>query len=274
MTKPSLSDFGTYDESTVPQLWKGVVGAWCPSLGPTGSRLHDFSRFNNWGTLTNMDPLTDWVVDGGQYALDFDAVNDYVVAGSLPDFPNDCTWSAWGYVYAGDTGSDSILLRTTTVLGGAARNGVTILLYPPEYTSKAAVEITIGTTRYVVPSDNTLARETWYLITGVRRSGTLEMFVDGKQQASTASYTGTITNESSTYFGKSPDYTPSALRTRGDAWCVWNRALTPNEIRELYLLGRGGMFQRRRVRRGYVVDAAVRSYLFLNRGQVIGGGTL
>ena len=66
MTRPSLSDYGTYDESTVPRLWDGVIGAWCPSLGPTGSRFHDFSRYGNWGTLTNMDPPTDWVVDGGQ----------------------------------------------------------------------------------------------------------------------------------------------------------------------------------------------------------------
>ena len=82
MTRPSLSDYGTYDESTVPRLWDGVIGAWCPSLGPTGSRFHDFSRYGNWGTLTNMDPPTDWVVDGGQYSLDFDNTNDYVDLGS------------------------------------------------------------------------------------------------------------------------------------------------------------------------------------------------
>ena len=120
MTRPSLSDYGTYDESTVPRLWDGVVGAWCPSLGPTGGRLHDFSRYGNWGTLTNMDPPTDWVVDGGQYALDFDAVNDYVVAGSLPDFPADCTYSAWGWVYSGDTGGDCLLLdRKSTRLNSS-----------------------------------------------------------------------------------------------------------------------------------------------------------
>ena len=72
MTRPSWQDFGTHDESAHPQLWDGVVGAWCPSLGPTGLRLHDHSRRNNWGTLTNMDPPTDWVIDGGQYAVDFD----------------------------------------------------------------------------------------------------------------------------------------------------------------------------------------------------------
>jgi hypothetical protein len=64
---------------------------------------------------------------------------------------------------------------------------------------------------------------------------------------------------------------------QADDITVWNRELSPNEIRQLYLLGRGGMYQRRRrtLRRVYSVQAeAIKSYLFVNRGQVIGGGTL
>ena len=261
MSKPSLSDYGTYDESTVPRLWDGVVGAWCPSLGPTGSRLHDFSRFNNWGSLSNMDPATDWVVDSGQYTLDFDAVDDYVVAASLPDFASDCTYSAWGWVYSGDTGGDCLLMRTTTVFGGASRNGVSLLMrdgFTGSFTDNVAVEITIGTTRYRVASDSGISRATWTMITGVRRGGTLNLFVNGDKQSGSATYTGTITNEAQTFFGKISDYTPTAARSRGDSWCVWNRGLTDGEIRELYLLGRGGMFQRRRRRRAYVSEAVNR----------------
>ena len=56
---------------------------------------------------------------------------------------------------------------------------------------------------------------------------------------------------------------------------VWSRALTPNEVRSLYQLGRGGMLERRRRRRYYSMQAdVVKSYLFVNRGQVIGGGVL
>lgn len=80
ISSPSLSDFGTHDESAYPELWRGCVGAWAPCLGPTGLRLHDLSRYRNWGTLTNMDAATDWVVSGGRYALDFDAVDDNIIA--------------------------------------------------------------------------------------------------------------------------------------------------------------------------------------------------
>ncbi len=62
-----------------PQLWRGCVGAWCPSLGQTGLVLRDQSLCGSHGTLTNMDPATDWIVSQGQQVLDFDGSNDTVV---------------------------------------------------------------------------------------------------------------------------------------------------------------------------------------------------
>ena len=79
---PSYQDFATHDDSAYPELWEGCVGAWAPCLGPSGLRLHDSSGRQNWGTLTNMDAATDWVVDGGRYSLDFDASNDFADLGS------------------------------------------------------------------------------------------------------------------------------------------------------------------------------------------------
>lgn len=65
-----------------PGLWRGCVGAWAPCLGPTGEMLPDWSGFGNHGTLTGMDPNTDWDVSGGDYALDFDGTNDHVTMGA------------------------------------------------------------------------------------------------------------------------------------------------------------------------------------------------
>ena len=79
MINQQLSRFATHENSAYPQLWRGCVGAWCPSLGPSGSRLHDFSGRQNWATLVNMDPATDWVVDEGGLVLDFDGSNDLLV---------------------------------------------------------------------------------------------------------------------------------------------------------------------------------------------------
>lgn len=61
-------------------LWQGCVGAWCPSQDRSRSEiLTDFSGYNQHGTLTNMDPGTDWVASDGKVALDFDT-DDQVVA--------------------------------------------------------------------------------------------------------------------------------------------------------------------------------------------------
>ena len=91
-----LNNYATHDQSRYPELWRGCVGAWAPCLGPTGGRLFDFSRNQNWGTLTNMDNATDWVVSDGRYALDFDGDNDHVL---LPNNsilrPPSLTASAW-----------------------------------------------------------------------------------------------------------------------------------------------------------------------------------
>ena len=57
-------------ESDAPELWKGCVGLWMPSLGPTGLTLRDISGYGNHGTLTNMDPATDWVMTEKGWALD------------------------------------------------------------------------------------------------------------------------------------------------------------------------------------------------------------
>src|SRR3989344_5194629 len=56
----------------------GLVGYWNFNDG-SGTTAEDKSGQGNNGTLTNMDPATDWV-DGkvGSGALDFDGSNDYV----------------------------------------------------------------------------------------------------------------------------------------------------------------------------------------------------
>jgi hypothetical protein len=65
-------------EALFPRLFPDA-GWWCPSLqSPGGTRLHDL-RGGNWGTLTNMTPASDWAVDGGKGALDFDGSNDHVL---------------------------------------------------------------------------------------------------------------------------------------------------------------------------------------------------
>jgi len=272
MTRPSWGDFATHDESAYPHLWDGVVGAWCPSLGPTGLRLHDHSRRNNWGTLTNMDPATDWVVSGGQYALDFDGVNDYVrVPANMPRWR---AISAW--VSLNTTGATQCIAESY----GASAVIQGLLLYANS-SGKVGFDGRDlgGTYRSSGASTTTVVGVGWVHLFG-QFSDRLQIWVNGVKESETAT--------ALSGFSTTIDFNLGGLDTSGEvapntAWVnglvddvvLYNRGLTPNEVRQLYLLGRGGIYERRRrtLRRVAVEQAAAfKAYWARRNSQIIGGG--
>lgn len=84
LIRPSFKQgFARGSLSRRPNLWKGLVGCWKPSLGVSGiNTLFDVSGRGNHGTLNNMT-IDDWVISGGGnrsagYALNFDGINKHV----------------------------------------------------------------------------------------------------------------------------------------------------------------------------------------------------
>ena len=261
MTRPSWQDFGTYDESEHARLWDGVVGAWCPSLGPTGSRLHDHSRSVNWGTLTNMDNATDWVVDTGQYALDFDGVNDRVALSTQASFLGSRTLSAWirmtatnvrGGIFGTRSGGNGWVLRTST--------NSTIAAY---HTGQSTIE----------GSANSLVNGKWHSATYTYTpAGVMNLFVDGVRIGGTTGYSEAVLGTAALIADE--DGTSPFPAGQIAEVTLWNRALTANEVRDLYLLGRGGMFERRRRSRRRAIEQAAgfKAYWVQQKSRVIGGG--
>ena len=91
LIRPSYhQNFARYaGESKRPNLWRGLVGCWKPSLGVTGiTTLRDVSGFANHGTMNGSMTIDDWVISGNPklpgYALDFDDMMD--VLNLLPLF--------------------------------------------------------------------------------------------------------------------------------------------------------------------------------------------
>jgi hypothetical protein len=122
-------------EARYPSLWDGRVAAWCPSVtGPTGVRLYDLQSQRYQGTLTNMDAPTDWVRSTGQYALDFDGVNDRV---TLP----------------------SAVKVTTGVAFSVSLWGNTTNLTTVQYPHAITLQSTVGTT----PFEIAISAQTAYL---------------------------------------------------------------------------------------------------------------
>ena len=76
-------------------LRQGLVGAWCPSLGPSGHTLLDRSGYGNHGTLIGMDAPTDWVASRYGWALDFDAASDGITTSCPGIVTNERGASIW-----------------------------------------------------------------------------------------------------------------------------------------------------------------------------------
>ena len=282
MTKPSWQDYGTYDESEHARLWDGVVGAWCPSLGPTGSRLHDHSRFNNWGTLTNMDNATDWVVDGGQYALDFDGSNDYVTIPDSRAFFSGQQLSVSCWVKRNTTGVTYELVNKWLSTQTSNEDGYLFRWFND---NKLRFSIANGGTNYgqfQATTANTSIE--WNHVAVVHEFGTTgktALYLNGTAIA--ASWTSGGTQVPDSDATNSP-INFGTLRYQGgpfnflagqlDDVQIRSRIMTANEVRDLYLLGRGGMFERRRRSRRRAIEQAAgfKAYWVRQKSQIIGGG--
>lgn len=101
-------------EAQYPELWHGLVGAWCPAINPPGGTvLYDWGPYKNHGTLTNME-TTDWDSTLGNGAIALDGSNEYVaIANStLGSLPGKFTLEAW-------INTSTVALGARSIIGNA-----------------------------------------------------------------------------------------------------------------------------------------------------------
>lgn len=261
---PSYADYGTYDESAHPDLWDGVVGYWAPCLGPTGLRLHDVGRGGNWGTLTNMTAADDWVIDAGQYALDFDGTNDLVNAGTTGGaMLNGPPLSVAAWVNARSLGFGT--------QGVISRDQTSPFAFSFRLAFGTPILVTDGAN---LSASSAISLNAWTHLMVSLGPSFRAIYINGVLSASsTAAYTIT-SNTDNLYIGADFTGTASDRLFNGliSDVIVWRRTLTPNHVRQNYQLGRGGMLERRRRRRVYVEQAGFRGHYRPQRAQLIGGG--
>jgi hypothetical protein len=292
MISPSWSDYGTYDESAYPDLWDGVVGYWAPCLGPTGLRLHDVSRGNNWGTLTSMDAATDWTVSSGQYSLDFDGSSDHVLLSHLPytKYANG-TIAAW-------VKSSSDINQTVFAVGNSADSNVLWQFgYGGSPTGTLTNELlwvllrgfsgaTLATVGYTTATRTELIDGNWHHIAVTGNGSSFSLYLDGVSKTLSVSNQYAQSNNGLWFssIGVIDFAALAAARIGGTVYQyangnqddigLWSRALSASEIWQLYQLGRGGMLQRRSRRRAYLFMPGVNIPILTARNSIIGGGTI
>jgi len=243
---PNYQDFATHDDSAYPELWGGCVGAWAPCLGPSGLRLHEHSGRANWGTLTSMDAATDWVVDGGKYALDFDGSNDYVDLGVIPLHPGVSLtfWAKFGTVNT--TGS----IFSDTNVGGFPK-----LLQVEIGRTSGRIGVLWGGV-IVHTSPTSLSANRWYFIAVTQRlvSGGWEasIFINGVFDSSAITAVNPTVGERFS-IGRPGSINLQYMQAMVDDLQFRNFAIFPLSVQQLYSLGRGAIYTPRRRRRIYSI---------------------
>lgn len=228
-----------------PHLVNGLMAAWSPCLqSDRGTKLWDVSGRLNNGTLTNMDPPTDWVAYQHLNALDFDGTDDTVNCGTIADqnfTTSNFSVSAWVKLDVAGSDYHGIVTRMT---GGA--NGWGLNVNFNDSMQRIAFLAFNGGGFAYVQANSVVAADTLYHVVGVQRSGTRYLFINGVQQTATST---TLPGSVSTTTRLGIFYSDgSSLLWNGiiDDVLIYSRALTNNEIREMYELGRGGWAATRR----------------------------
>lgn len=260
-------------EAAYPHLWQGLAGAWVPSLGVTGDTLRDVSGRKHHGTLTGMDPSTDWQVSGGGWCLDFDGTNDVVLAPAIPQIAGatQATFSFWSRRNAANATAAIHQVQSTL-----QTNGRTQIVF-----FKGTLWLTlsaVGQNNYATyASSDTL----WHHVTvifdgsGAANADKCRLFFDGVPRS--LYFVGTMPtslNAANTLqfgigAGVSNGY-QYANAKHADT-LVYDRAITDAEALQLYAMGRGGEALKRKRRRVYSIPGPAFKAAWAARATTIAG---
>ena len=246
---------------------RGLFGAWCPSLGSTGFRLLDRSGRGNHGTLTNM-ASTAWVTSGGKGALSFDGINDNVTT-NVPGLTTTdravAVWFRSSATYA--NGNYGFLVKWGTAASFPADVG-------KDFSVSFGTDGNIGTNAISISQygDGVGASGfndgNWHHGVFMAQGNAYSIYIDGvlrNSKTMTTNATAGIVSIGTAYGGFFFNGQLDDLR-------LYNQALTPPEIRQLYLRGRGFGLLPEQPRQRAKAAAGFKPYWHRRETQIIGGG--
>jgi len=218
-------------QSAHPKLWDGLVGAWMPSLGVTGETLRDVSGNGNHGTLVwdgifGMNPAQSWGAGEKGTHLTFDGVNDYVNIGDKISAPKNLSIFSW--VKCDNTSYFPILTKGMGVVG--AREYMlfvfsgsigAVVAHEPTGDVDALYGSAIGTNK-------------WFYLGMTWDGSVLSVYRNGKLDASVSTSIPFIDDRSSELrIGRNAHNIFANGKITNTS--IYNRALSPQEIKQLYV---------------------------------------
>jgi len=209
----------------IDTVGKDLAGHWKLDED-SGTTASDYSSHGNDGTLTNMDPATDWVPGQIDGALEFDGGTEYVLVPHDPSLSrtNQLTVAAW--IYKGSTvGYDSVLSKGTSgndqnYWFGTDDDKIAFGFYHGGFEEfKFDPDLQIATWYHIAATYN-IAKER------------VRVYLDGAEVDNWATNKTLDTNTEDLYIGRSQhgEYWDGKL----DDVRIYNRVLDPAEIQALY----------------------------------------
>jgi len=226
---PSGCDFTNDNDCTAPSWYTGLVSWWTFDSDASD----DYG--SNDGTASGAVHVASGCHSGGCY--DFDGDDDYVDVGTFSVSGDEITLAAWvnfeGSVFPVDPRIISKAHGTDTIdhvfLLGLDDTSSTSAYYRFRFTAGGSV-LNYNAGSVSSPSG-------WHFVVGVYDGSTAEIFVDGSSAGSTSKTGSLQTNSDSVYIGRNPVGNEEGYRPwegKIDEVMVWDRALSPSEVSELY----------------------------------------
>jgi len=249
-------------------LTDGLVGAWVPSLGPTAGILLDRSAYSNHGTLTNMDPATDWQASGSGWSLDFDGGNDHIPCGNRinASLANHLTLAMWAR-FDKISGTQGVI--STVSSGGGAGQQLELGRQTGKFIwLQNAFALDAVATNAITAGEHFVALTR----TGTTGNWTITFFIDDQPADEHTTSVNQRSDDGLGNFtiGRPGDYNGQYFDGAVHGAAAWQRALTPAEIKSLHQAGPGDWLARKR-RRVYAFTGPAFKAAWATRATTIAG---
>ena len=215
------------------QVTKGLVSYW--SMRNSGTTVFDEWGTNS-GTATNgpVFAVSNGLVQTGGF---FDGSDDYIEvahAASLNFGTSDFTVSFW--ILKSTNGNQEVIGKGVSDENLNARFCVRVSSVPQ-------MDLSDGTTRLILSATQTVNSASWrHIVTVYDRGANGSIYIDGALalSQSIAAVTGSINNTAALRMGRRGETLYGALSYLGllDEVRIYNRALTSDEIKQLYRMGK------------------------------------
>jgi hypothetical protein len=201
--------------------------------------FQDSSTRKNDGTLTNMDPATDWqfAPELGRWALDFDNSNDHVIIANAPQLnPARLTVGCWYMVTVSSADQWPLVLKSfTSHVAPYYQYGLAV--YQSASNRVLAGWLTVGGVRYTVSATGQFTLNTWHHAALTYDGETARLYSDGVEVDSDATMSGDLSSYATDlWLGAYENVALNSGTVFGGRLsdpCIWSEAASQAEITAL-----------------------------------------